>query len=125
MNIGDYLQALENIGIKFISASDIAELRKLYFMHVIPKPQRDCFRENVNNKRVALDECSKKIKRIKIVKNDSCVKKVTKSVASISSKDASKKDIVKPSLKRVQFSEDVSVSEYVKPKFQKTAVSWP
>ena len=122
MNIGDYLHALEKIGIKFIATSDINELKRLYTMHVLPKPQRDCFKQHVNSKRVVSGVSSKKVKRIKLVKKESVV---SKAVTNNTSRGETEKGTTKSNLKRVQFSDDVTVSEYVKPKFQKTAVSWP
>ena len=149
MNIGDYLKALEIIGVKSISTSDIGELKRLYCEHVVAKPQRPCFNSNLKNKRTNADSSvSTNVKRIKFVRNNSVVKEVkTLTKKGISSAESTDEGVnpaqscelskpltcmkpsvdkdSKPNLKRVQFSEDVTVSSYVQPKFKKSAVSWP
>ena len=157
MNIGDYLKALEKIGVKFVSTSDIGELRKLYSKHVLPKPQRECFKTiTLKNKRTSTNSntlvCTATVKRIKFVRKDSVVKEVTTSAKKRPSTETAviankcmildkKSNVsvqgdssvttsvdhkaIKPNSKRVQFSEDVTESIYVPPKFKKTAVSWP
>jgi hypothetical protein len=154
MNIGDYLKALEETGVKFITTSNIGQLKDLYCKHVLPKPQRECFKVHHKNKRTSSGaSVGGKVKRIKIVRKDCVVKEVKTSAtnristapsstdinadvnsgdsSSVSNQDSSSKapaaadQNLKPNLKRLQFSEDVSVLTYKEPKFKKTAVSWP
>ena len=151
MNIGDYLKALEQSGVKVITTSDTEHLKNLYWKHVLPKPQRECFKVHFKNKRAAKSQISSKIKRVKIVKKGSSAKELkTQAQKTISklpsaesrvnsnsncknrssgqeslSSKASAQSIQSDHIKRIRFSEDVRVLTYEQPKFKKTAVLWP
>ena len=132
MNVGDYLKALEQSGVKNVSTSNLDKLHKLYVEHVLPKPQRLVF---ANLKRRIAS--TSKVKRIKVVRKNVLVKEDVKKVSSLQTSghthEAGKSPSVrcedaindKPCEKRVKFSSEVTVSTFEKPKFQKTAVSWP